>query len=83
VLGVAVGTLLLVTNARTWLIELDVAGSVRLPILLVIGVAGAALAVHVRRQHRRAAAAAATDRVQSPESGRAPEPAVRAATARR
>jgi uncharacterized protein len=56
VLGVVVGTLLLVTNARTLLLEVGVAGSVRLPILLAIAAGGGALARHVRREHRHAAA---------------------------
>jgi len=51
VLGVVVGTLLLVTNARTLLIEVGAPGPVRLPILLAIGVAGAVVAVRVRRAH--------------------------------
>lgn len=52
VLGVVVGTLLLVTNARTLMIEVGAAGAVRLPALLAIGAAGAAVALHVRRTHR-------------------------------
>lgn len=56
VLGVVVGTLLLVTNVRTLLLEVGVAGPVRLPILVAIGAAGIALAVRVR--HGRPALAA-------------------------
>jgi uncharacterized membrane protein YfcA len=56
VLGVAVGALLLVTNARTIMLELDVRGPVRLPVLLAIGAAGLAVARHVRLTHRRAGA---------------------------
>ncbi|HKY65985.1 MAG TPA: sulfite exporter TauE/SafE family protein [Acidimicrobiales bacterium] len=51
VLGVVVGTLLLVTNARTLLIDVGVPGPVRLPILLALAAAGAVLARHVRREH--------------------------------
>jgi uncharacterized protein len=54
VLGVVVGTLLLVTNARTIMLELDVRGPLRLPVLLAIGAAGLAVAGHVRRTHRGA-----------------------------
>ena len=53
VLGVVVGTLLLITNTRTLLLEVDVSGLARLPVLLAIGAAGAALAGRVRRTHRR------------------------------
>jgi hypothetical protein len=56
VLGVAVGALLLVTNARTIMLELDVHGQLRLPVLLAIGAAGLAVARHVRLTHRRAGA---------------------------
>ena len=56
VLGVVVGSLLLVTNARTLLIEVGVAGPARLPVLLAIGVAGGVVALRVRRSHRRAGA---------------------------
>jgi uncharacterized membrane protein YfcA len=52
VLGVVVGTLLLVTNARTLMLEVGTPGSVRLPVLLAIGLAGVATAAHVRRLHR-------------------------------
>ena len=51
VLGVVVGTLLLVTNVRTLLLEVGVAGPVRLPILVAIAAAGIALALRVRRTH--------------------------------
>ncbi|HEX6569869.1 MAG TPA: hypothetical protein VF015_11910, partial [Acidimicrobiales bacterium] len=56
VLGVVVGTLLLVTNARTLLIEVGVAGPARLPVVLAIAAGGAAIALRVRRTHRRPAA---------------------------
>jgi hypothetical protein len=56
VLGVVVGTLLLVTNARTIMLELGTPGPVRLPVVLAIGAAGIALARHVHRTHRRASA---------------------------
>jgi uncharacterized membrane protein YfcA len=48
-LGVVVGTLLLVTNARTLMIEVGAAGPVRLPVLLAIAAAGAAVARRVSR----------------------------------
>jgi uncharacterized membrane protein YfcA len=51
VLGVVVGTLLLMTNARVLLIEVGVPGPVRLPVLLAIAAAGAAIALRVRRRH--------------------------------
>jgi uncharacterized protein len=54
VLGVVVGTLLLVTNARTLMIEVGVPGPARLPVLLAIGLSGIAVAAHVRRTHRPA-----------------------------
>jgi len=55
VLGVVVGTLLLVVNARTLLLAVGVAGAVRLPVLVAIAVAGGAVARRVRRDHRAAA----------------------------
>jgi uncharacterized protein len=58
VLGVLVGTLLLITNTRTLLLEVGAAGPLRLAILIAIGAVGALLARHVRREHRRAAPAA-------------------------
>jgi hypothetical protein len=54
VLGVVVGTLLLATNARTLLLELAVPGPVRLPVILAIATAGAAIALRVRRAHHHA-----------------------------
>jgi hypothetical protein len=54
VLGVVVGTLLLMTNARVLLIEVGVPGPVRLPVLLAIAAAGAAIALRVRRLHATA-----------------------------
>jgi hypothetical protein len=35
------------------MLEVGTAGRVRLPVLLAIGTAGIALAIHVRREHRR------------------------------
>ena len=52
VLGVVVGTLLLVTNARTLLLELGTPGPIRLPVLVGIAAAGLAIARHVHRIHR-------------------------------
>jgi uncharacterized protein len=65
VLGVVVGTLLLMTNARVLLIEVGVPGPVRLPVLLAIAAAGAAIALRVRRRHATA----------PPPSADAPAPA--------
>lgn len=48
VLGVVVGTLLLVTNARTLMIEAAVPGAARLPVLLALAAAGLSLAQRVR-----------------------------------
>jgi uncharacterized protein len=59
VLGVVVGTLLLVTNARTLLIEIGVAGAARLPVLLAIAAAGAWVTVRVRRHSQAERAARA------------------------
>jgi uncharacterized membrane protein YfcA len=50
VLGVVVGTLLLVTNARTLMLEAGVVGPVRLPVLVTIAVAGVTLAVRTSRR---------------------------------
>jgi uncharacterized protein len=67
VLGVVVGTLLLVTNARTLMLEAGVVGPVRLPVLVAIAAAGVNLAVRTsRRAHEpvepvEAEAEAATD----------------------
>jgi uncharacterized protein len=49
VLGVVVGTLLLVLNARVMLLETDVAGSVRLAVMVAIVAAGAVIVVRVWR----------------------------------
>jgi uncharacterized protein len=75
VLGVVVGTLLLVTNARTLLIEIGVAGAARLPVLLAIAAAGAWVTVRVRRHsHAERAARAGL----GPEPGPEPETTRRA-----
>jgi uncharacterized protein len=60
VLGVVVGTLLLITNARTLMLEVGAVGPVRLAVLLAIGAAGATLARHVHREHRGSARTDAT-----------------------
>jgi uncharacterized protein len=52
VLGVVVGTLLLITNARTLLLELDVPGPARLPAIVAIAGVGALLTLRVQ-QHGR------------------------------
>jgi uncharacterized membrane protein YfcA len=76
VLGVVVGTLLLVTNARTLLIEIGVAGAARLPVLLAIAAAGAWVTVRVRRHsHAERAARAGLGPEPEPETTRpAPVP---------
>jgi hypothetical protein len=51
-LGVVVGTLLLATNARLIMLELDTPGAVRLPVILGLAAAGATLAVRTVRQSR-------------------------------
>jgi uncharacterized membrane protein YfcA len=48
-LGVVVGTLLLVTNARTLMIEVDVPGPARLAVLVAVAAAGAVVARRVSR----------------------------------
>lgn len=53
VLGVVVGTLLLVTNAHTLMGALDAPVPTRAPVLLAIVGAGAVVALRVRRDHRR------------------------------
>ncbi len=88
VLGVVVGTLLLVTNARTLLIEVGVPGPVRLPILLALGAAGVALAQHVRRVHAARPAPPAPDTATPDAPGPVPDttaaaPADRVEAARR
>ena len=67
VLGVVVGALLLVTNARTLLIELGTPGAVRLPVLLVIAATGARIALHVRRVHAEMPAAVTTPDAPTPD----------------
>jgi uncharacterized protein len=76
VLGVVVGTLLLVTNARTLLIEIGVAGAARLPVLLAIAAVGARVTVRVRRHsHAERAARAGFGPEPEPETTRpAPVP---------
>jgi uncharacterized protein len=51
-LGVVVGTLLLATNARLLMVELGTPGPVRLPVILGLAAAGAALAVRTARKSR-------------------------------
>lgn len=66
VLGVVIGTLLLVTNARTLLIEVGVPGPARLPVLFSIAVIGGAIALRVR-SHVRAEDRAADRAAERPE----------------
>ena len=70
VLGVVVGALLLVTNARTLMIEAGVPGPGRLPVLVALAAAGAAVARHAARRGERADRA---DRAGAPPAAR-PEP---------
>jgi hypothetical protein len=71
--GVVVGTLLLITNARTLLLELDVAGPVRLPVIVGIAAVGASLTLRVHR-HGRALASAAPPAPDAWAIETAPEP---------
>lgn len=66
VLGVVIGTLLLVTNARTLLIEVGVPGPARLPVLFSIALIGGAIALRVR-SHVRAEDRAADRAAERPE----------------
>jgi uncharacterized protein len=66
VLGVVIGTLLLVTNARTLLIEVGVPGPARLPVLFSIAVIGGAIALRVR-SHVRTEDRAADRAAERPE----------------
>jgi hypothetical protein len=62
VLGVVVGTLLLITNARTLLLELDVPGPARLPVILGVAAVGASLTLRVHRHGRALAGASSPER---------------------
>ena len=53
-LGVVVGTLLLVTNARLLMLELDVPGPIRFPVIVGLAAASAALSVRTSRKSRAA-----------------------------
>ena len=53
-LGVVVGTLLLATNARLLMLELETPGPVRLAVILGLTAVGAALAVRTTRESRAA-----------------------------
>lgn len=69
VLGVVIGTLLLVTNARTLLLEVGAPGAVRLPVILALAAAGGGIAVRVRRHVRPAAQAEVEVDVEVAEAG--------------
>jgi uncharacterized protein len=75
VLGVVVGTLLLMTNARVLMLEVDVPGPARLAVILAIAAAGAAIAVRVRRLHAASPppAADATAPAETPTGRGGPE----------
>ena len=51
VLGVVIGTLLLIVNARTLMLEVGVAGPMRLAVLLAVAAVGGTIALRVRRRH--------------------------------
>lgn len=53
-LGVVVGTLLLATNARLLMLELETPGRVRLAVMLGLAAAGASLALRTARESRAA-----------------------------
>ena len=76
VLGVVVGTLLLVTNTRTLMLEVGVPGPVRLPVLLAIAAAGAVVAVRVRRLHGPASRGRPRPPPRRPAAADAPDAAV-------
>ncbi|HEY6696940.1 MAG TPA: hypothetical protein VIZ67_01865, partial [Acidimicrobiales bacterium] len=59
-LGVVVGALLLATNARLLMLELDTPRPVRFLVVLSLAAAGAALALRTARESRAARATAAT-----------------------
>jgi hypothetical protein len=58
VLGVVIGTLLLVVNARTLMLEVGAPGPVRLPVLVAVAAAGGSIALRVRRRQAETKAAA-------------------------
>jgi hypothetical protein len=60
-LGVVVGALLLVTNARLLMLELETPGPVRFPVIVCLAAAGAALAVRTSWKSRAAREAEAAD----------------------
>jgi uncharacterized protein len=76
VLGVVIGTLLLVTNARTLLIEVGVPGAARLPVLLALAAAGTWIALRVRGHvnAERAAAAAKANADAGVQDSQQPQP---------
>jgi uncharacterized membrane protein YfcA len=64
VLGVVVGTLLLITNARTLMLEVGTAGPVRMAVIVAIAAVGASITLRVRehsRAHAERVAASASD----------------------
>jgi uncharacterized membrane protein YfcA len=70
VLGVVVGTLLVVANARTLMLEAGTVGPVRLPVLVAIAAAGISLAVRTARQvHEPAGAGAPIEADERPVHG--------------
>ena len=76
VLGVVIGTLLLVTNARTLLIEVGVPGAARLPVLLALAAAGTWIALRVRGHvnAERAAAEAKANADAGVQDSQQPQP---------
>ena len=74
VLGVVVGTLLLLTNARTLMLEVGTPGPVRLAVILALATMGASITLRVRdhsRVHAEAAASAGVAEIllPGPEAG--------------
>jgi uncharacterized protein len=71
VLGVVVGTLLLITNARTLMLEVDTPGPVRLAVIVAIAAVGASITLRVREHSwahaERAAASTAAASAGVPE----------------
>ena len=73
VLGVVVGTLLLITNARTLMLEVDTPGPVRMAVIVAIATLGASVTLRVRGHTRahaeRASAGVAEIFLPGPEAG--------------
>jgi len=68
VLGVVVGTLLLITNARTLMLEIGTAGPVRLAVIVAVAAVGASITLRVREHSRAHAEAKAETSVEDSDS---------------